>query len=516
MTRSNNITLLVILLIFGFTLWVILPNTSIFGRQDMQLGLDLKGGVHLVYEVQLADNATSSDLDNAISSTILKIQQRIDRFGVTEPVVQKVGTNRIMIQLPGYTDIEAAKSLVEQTGFLEFREVERNATGGLVYLKDYTAAGVTDFFETSETGSRIFVGEKDEKGYAQPVAFLTKDAGGLHFTDTNGNPIDSSNLSDYAETPSWIISRGDDGTPLTGDLLADAQAVFQSETSNIPVVSIEWDDDGTIIFDQVALRLHDPAGDQGPYNYQYALGIFLDSSLISAPKMNASQFLGKGIIEGGFDIAEAEELATLLKSGSLPMPLGDAIFQEKVSATLGAEFVDKSIIAGIVGLALVMLFMIAYYRVPGLMASLALIFYGTLTLAIFKIWPITLSLGGIGGFIVSMGIAVDANVLIFERMKEEFRMGRTLGASIEAGFHRAWTAIWDSNVTTFIACIILFWLGSVAMNNAAIIGFAVTLFIGAIVSMFTAVLVTRTLLRAIGGTGLSKRPGLFTVTGGKK
>jgi preprotein translocase subunit SecD len=160
--------------------------------------------------------------------------------------------------------------------------------------------------------------------------------------------------------------------------------------------------------------------------------------------------------------------------------------------------------------------MIAYYRLPGLMASLALVFYGTLTLAICKLWPITLSLGGIGGIIVSMGIAVDANVLIFERMKEEFRAGRTLGAAIEAGFHRAWSAIWDSNVTTFIACIILYWLGSSAMHNAAVTGFAVTLFIGAVVSMFTAVWVTRTLLRMLVGTGLAQNAALFTVTGGKK
>jgi len=519
MTRRNNIILLIIIILFGLSVWAIVPNSSLskaVGREGMQLGLDLKGGIQLVYEVQVADNATSTDLENSIDSTILKIQQRIDKFGVTEPVVQKVGTNRIMIQLPGYTDIGAAKSLVEQTGFLEFREVERDAAGKLIYLKDYTSANLTDFIKSSETGSRLFVGEQDDKGYAYPVAFLTKDAGGLHFTDVDGNPIDSSNLSKYGETPSWVISRGDDGTPLTGDLLSDAQAVFASETSNIPEVSIEWNDTGAKIFDQIALRLHDPMGDQGSYNYQYVLGIFLDNTLISAPKMNASSFQGKGIISGSFDVAKAEQLATLLKSGSLPMPLGDAIFQEKVSATLGAEFVEKSMIAGIIGLALIMLFMIAYYRVPGLMSSLALIFYGTLTLAIFKLWPITLSLGGIGGFIVSLGIAVDANVLIFERMKEEFRMGRTLGASIEAGFHRAWSAIWDSNMTTFIACIILFWLGTAAMHNAAIIGFAVTLFIGAIISMFTAVSVTRTLLRAIGGTGLAKKPGLFTVTGGKK
>jgi preprotein translocase subunit SecD len=223
------------------------------------------------------------------------------------------------------------------------------------------------------------------------------------------------------------------------------------------------------------------------------------------------------VISGSFTRQSAEDLANLLKSGALPVQLQKPpLYQEKVSATLGAEFIDMSWKAGLVGILLVMLFMTAYYRLPGLMASLALIFYGTLTLAICKLWPITLSLGGIGGIIVSMGIAVDANVLIFERMKEEFRAGRTLGAAIEAGFHRAWSAIWDSNVTTFIACIILYWLGSSAMHNAAVTGFAVTLFIGAVVSMFTAVTVTRTLLRLFPGTTLANTVWLFSVTGGKK
>jgi preprotein translocase subunit SecD len=520
MKRSNNIILLIIIILFGLSVWAIVPNSQLskaMGREEMRLGLDLKGGVHLVYKAQFSANATDDEQSNAMDAMILKITQRIDKFGVTEPVIQKIGTDRIMIQLPGFTDINAAKSLVEQTGFLEFREVETDAAGNVKYLKDYTSANATAFFKPAETGNRIFVGQADGKGYSQPVVFLTKDASGLHYSDADGNPVDSSNLTKYGDSPSWIVSRGDDGTPLTGGLLSDAQVVFSSSTSTIPEISITWDDTGAKVFDQIALRLHDPQGNQGDYNYKYVLGIFLDNALISAPKINASQFEGKGIISGKFTVDSAQELATLLKSGSLPMPLQKpTLFQEKVSATLGAEFVEKSILAGVIGMALVMIFMIAYYRIPGLMSSLGLIFYATLTLAIFKLWPITMSLGGIGGFVVSLGIAVDANVLIFERMKEEFRMGRTLGASIEAGFHRAWSAIWDSNVTTFIACIILFWLGNSAMHNAAVIGFAVTLFIGAIVSMFSAVLVTRTLLRAIAGTGLAKKPGLFTVTGGKK
>jgi preprotein translocase subunit SecD len=253
------------------------------------------------------------------------------------------------------------------------------------------------------------------------------------------------------------------------------------------------------------------------YSLEHALAIFLDNNLISAPQIRAQVFHGSGVITGSFTADSAAELANLLKSGALPVQLQKPpLYQEKVSATLGSEFINMSWKAGLIGMLLVMVFMIAYYRLSGVLASLALVFYGTLVLAIFKLLPVTLSLAGLGGFIASIGMAVDANVLIFERMKEEFRTGRTLGAAIEAGFHRAWSAIRDSNLTTFIACIILYWLGSAAMHNTAVIGFALTLFIGAIVSMFTAVFVTRTLLRLFTGSSLANNTGLFTVSGGKK
>jgi protein-export membrane protein SecD len=485
----------------------------------MRLGLDLVGGVHLVYQADFTGNTTENqqaDMDRAI----LTIEKRIDKFGVTEPVIQQLGSDRIMVQLPGFTDIDAAKSLVEQTGFLEFREVELNSTGALVYLKDYLNQTQLQFIDTKETGNRLFVAsinDKQGKATNKTVAFLANDNGVIKLTDEAGNPADNTTLKDYVSTVSWVTARGDDGTPLTGSLLTDAQPNIGQTTSAQPEIDIKWNEEGAIIFDQIAVHLHNPAGQGGTYSLEYALGIFLDNTLLSAPQMTSEKYEGRGVISGSFTLSEAEELANMLKSGSLPMPLKKPpIYQEKISATLGAEFITMSWKAGLIGLLLVMVFMVAYYRLPGLMASLALIFYGTLTLAICKLWPITLSLGGIGGIIVSMGIAVDANVLIFERMKEEFRAGRTLGAAIEAGFHRAWTAIWDSNMTTFIACIILYWLGSTAMHNAAVIGFAVTLFIGAVVSMFTAVTVTRTLLRALTGTGLTNKTWLFTVTGGKK
>jgi preprotein translocase subunit SecD len=480
----------------------------------MRLGLDLVGGIQLVYQGEFSADVTGSEKKAAMERVQLVIEKRIDAFGVTEPVIQTLGDDRILIQLPGFTDTNAARNLVEQTGFLEFREVEKNASGALVYLNDYLTDNVTDFLDASETAPRIFVnnlGEGDE--YGKFIASLSKDEGGLIFRDISGNVVDKATLQQYGNVASWIPARGDNGTPLTGDLLSDAQAGLGGSLGTEPEVEIKWNSEGSAIFDQIAARLYNPTE---AYSLDHVLGIFLDNNLISAPQIRAQAFYGEGVISGSFTRQSAEDLANMLKSGALPVQLQKPpLSQEKVSATLGAEFIDMSWKAGLVGILLVMVFMTAYYRLPGFMASLALIFYGTLTLAVCKLWPITLSLGSIGGIIVSVGIAVDANVLIFERMKEEFRAGRTLGAAIEAGFHRAWSAIWDSNVTTFIACIILYWLGSSAMHNAAVTGFAVTLFIGAVVSMFTAVTVTRTLLRLFPGTALAQKSRLFTVTGGK-
>ncbi|MDP6825112.1 MAG: SecD/SecF family protein translocase subunit, partial [Dehalococcoidales bacterium] len=205
----------------------------------------------------------------------------------------------------------------------------------------------------------------------------------------------------------------------------------------------------------------------------------------------------------------------MLNAGRIPLPL-NPIYDQTVSPILGASFIEMSITAGIIGIILVMLFMMAYYRLSGVLASLALIFYGALVLALFKLIPVTLTLAGLGGFILSIGMAVDANVLIFERMKEELRTGRTLGASIEAGFNRAWTAIRDSNVTTFIVCGILYWVGNSIVAGAPVKGFAVTLFLGVAVSMFTAIVVTRTLLRLFVGSQLARKTSLSSVSVRKK
>ncbi|MCK4863214.1 MAG: protein translocase subunit SecD, partial [Dehalococcoidales bacterium] len=517
MTRKNAITLLVILAIFGFALWAILPvDSEKLGRKGLHLGLDLVGGVHLVYEADATENAT--ELDRNMKRVITTIQKRIDKYGVAEPVIQQLGDDRVLIQLPGFTDIDAAKSLVEQTGFLEFREVELTDELQLVTLGYYLEQSQLQFADRGEPGDRIFVmSVTNEEGQVEDrtVAFLVKDNDEIMLTDASGNPADSTSLQEFSESLSWIPATGTDGTHLTGDLLSDAAArIDQSDVVPVYVVSIQWNSEGAIIFDQIASKLFN-AGEYG--TPQRALGIFLDNSLLSAPQIRQQSYQGSGQIEGSFTPNEAEELANLLKSGALPMPLKQPpLYQEKVSATLGANFIEMSWMAGLIGIVLVMLFMIAYYRIPGLLASLALIFYVALVMALFKLIPVTLTLAGLGGFILSIGMAVDANVLIFERMKEELRLGRTLGAAIEAGFNRAWSAIRDSNVTTIIVCVILFWLGSSIIASAPVMGFALTLGIGVIISMFTAILVTRTLLRLFIHSPLGKNKTLFIIDRGKK
>ena len=517
MTRNNTIVALIILVIFGFSLWTILPiDSSRLGREGLRLGLDLVGGVNLVYQADFSENATSADKGDAMDRAVVTIQKRIDKYGVTEPIIQQLGEDRIMVQLPGFTDIEAAKGLVEQTGFLEFREAEIDDQGKPVYFSDYVAQDQLHFIDTGETANRIFaLPSSGTSGEPRTIAILSQSGATMTLIDAVGNTVDNvTSLSQYGGAISWVIARGDSGVPLTGELLESAEPVLSQEIAAKPEVSLKWNAEGSIIFDQIAKRLYSPGSSYEP---QYLLGIFLDNGLLSAPRINSPQFGGSAVITGNFTVDEADELANLLNSGSLPMPLKKPpLFQEKISATLGANFIHLSWIAGLIGVLLVMGFMIAYYRLPGLVASIALVIYSTVLLAIFKLWPVTLSLAGLGGFIVSVGIAVDANVLIFERMKEEFRMGRSMGAAIEAGFNRAWSAIRDSNITTFIACIILYWLGSTAMASAAVQGFAITLFIGAVISMFTAITVTRTFLRLFIGRGMADKPWLYTVGGGKK
>ena len=528
MIKRDKVTLIIISIMFTLALLVVFPvDKGILGNKGMRLGLDLIGGSHLVYQAQFSEDATSDEKARDIDRALETIRHRIDKYGVTEPIIQKQEGGRILVQLPGFTDIDEAKRLVEQTGFLEFREVELNEEGEPVYLMSYLDEGRTDFFNGGEEGSRIFV---DNNG--DPAVFLVKnEQGTLQYTDKEGNPISTGGARQIVAgimeelvpfspaLTSWIPARGDDGTQLAGNFLDEATPYAAAGITGTDTgVNLRWDEEGGIIFDQIAAHLYN----SGPYGSpQRSLGIFLDNILISSPQILQPAYGGTASITGQFAPDEVTRLAILLESGSLPMPLEKPpLFQAKVSATLGADFIDMSLMAGLIGIILVMLFMGLYYRLPGGLASLALIFYVIVVLAIFKyppppFPPVTLTLAGIGGFVLSIGMAVDANILIFERMKEELRLGRALGAAVESGFSRAWPAIRDSNITTFIICGILYVLGSRIVESAPLMGFAIVLAIGVAVSMFTAIVVTRTFLRILASSRWAQKALLFNIYSGK-
>jgi len=432
MARRNTLIFIIILALFAFAACAIIY--PLFGREEMRLGLDLQGGIHMVYQADLSEVESGTEAE-AINGAIAVIERRINILGVTEPLIQKQGADRILVELPGVSEAEKAKGLIGQTALLEFREWVEGEGGEMEWVP---ATATVDGKEKVLTS-----------GYFKENTYVGQDNLGRILLYFEWNE-EGSKLSEQ----------------ITGRLIGQPLAIF---LSNEPLLG----EDGQPI----------------------------------APIVQ-SQITDRGQIEG-LSLSEATELSQLLNAGRIPVPL-TPIYEQTVSPILGADFIDMSLKAGMIGIILVMLFMIIYYRLPGGLASLALVFYGALVLAIFKLIPVTLTLAGIGGFVLSIGMAVDANVLIFERMKEEFATGRTLGAAIEAGFNRAWTAIRDSNVTTIIVCIILIWLGSSIVESAPVTGFAVTLLIGVLVSMFSAIIVTRTLLRLFVGTPLAKKMALFS------
>lgn len=307
---------------------------------------------------------------------------------------------------------------------------------------------------------------------------------------------------------SGAVEAGQEVTPtetvyhavLTGRDLKTARVDFDPQTG-VPVIAFELSDEGGRIFAQ-----HTAA------NIGRFLAIALDGEIISCPRIQSAIPEGRGQITGDFTVDEAKATVLQLRYGALPIPL-KIIDTRAVGPTLGQDSVQKSIRAGAIGLGIVLLFMLIYYRLPGLLADVALIIYALLTLAIFKLVPVTLTLPGIAGFLLSVGMAVDANILIFERMREELRQGRTLQRAIEAGFRRAWTSILDSNVSTWITCLILWFFGN-SFGASVVKGFAVTLAIGVLVSMFTAVTVTRTFVHAafaIGGEGMREKKWILGV-----
>jgi len=385
-------------------------NLKYFPQKDFKLGLDLQGGIHLIYEADLS-NIAEEDHESSMQGLRDVIERRVDFFGVAEPVVQ-VQNQRLIVELAGVLDSNQAIKMIGQTPFLEFREPKENY-------------------------QEIIEQNKEEDPF-QP-------------------------------------------TPLTGQYLKKAELGFDQTTGYQALVSLQFNDEGAKIFEELTER-----------NLGKPLAIYIDGAPISIPTVQDKISGGKAQITGTFTVEEAKTLARNLNAGALPLPI-TLISQQSVGPTLGKVSLDKSLKAGIFGFLAVVLFMVVFYRLPGLLAVVALGVYTAIMLVLFKLIPVTLTAAGIAGFILSIGMAVDANILIFERMKEEFRKGGNVDGVMREGFSRAWSSIRDSNFSSIITAVILFWFS----NTSIVKGFALIFGMGVLVSMFTAITVTRTFLFAV-------------------
>lgn len=404
-------------IMFWVIVLIVVVSTIVIYKKDTKLGLDLVGGSRLVLEAQTTENVAKITPD-MMDSLRFAIENRVNKLGVAETVVQQVGERRLLIEIPNISDLKKAKEFLGETANLEFKK--------------------------------------------------------------EGKPINGQ--------PTWITT-GLSGKDLTRSSLST------NSTNGEWVVDLEFNDKGTRKFADLTKEL-----------VGKPMAIFFNGELQSAPVIREPIIGGRAQISGGengFEYEEAKKMVDLLNAGALPVP-AKIIEENTVGPTLGADSIDKSKKAGLIGLGLVMLFMIAYYRLPGLIADIALICYSLMLFALFKTIPVTLTLAGIAGFILSIGMAVDANILIFERTKEELKAGRTLFTAINAGFDRAFTSIFDSNMSTIITCAILYMLGTSVVK-----GFALTLALGVVVSMFSAITITKNFMHLIFGTGELKYPQMF-------
>lgn len=421
-----------ILLFFGLAFFVYQNTTKEDATFPFKLGLDLAGGSHLVYEADVSEIAPE-EVPELMGVLRDVIERRINIFGVSEPIVQVERSSavsgerkeRLIVELPGVTDVGRAVAEIGKTPLLEFK------------LLDPSVA-------------------------ALQAATLDLEAEDLDFE---------------ALINDQYISTG-----LTGRYLQSAKLEFvgssgQGALSNEPIIVLSFNAEGADLFAELT-------GD----NVGAQLAIFLDGQRISSPRINEKISGGSAVISGGFTPAEAKELAENLNFGALPVPIALASTQT-IGASLGSEVLEHGITAGMYGFALVLLFMIFWYRLPGLIAGLALLVYLLTMLALFQFIPVTLTAAGLAGFILSLGMAVDANVLVFERLKEEFRAGKSFRESAHTGFSRAWSAIRDGNITSLLSAVILFWFGTSMVK-----GFALVFGMGVLVSMFTALTVTRSWL----------------------
>ena len=460
--------------------------------------------------VEIITDDTPPPTNEQMEGVLSIISNRVNLYGTEEPIVQRFGDDRIIVQLPGATgsvisvqfteDADVAKlgSIIAEQGYgndVESRGENRFRITTEATLDASKREALRTILE-SEVGTlrdyQVTSSIDDAKrliGETAQLEFLRRKCAGPVAAD---------------EFRRCLPPYTDSSIGLSGDDLDDAY-VGTDQATGAWVVNIQFDDDrGAELFSQMTGEINirtNPQTDE-------VIAVFLDGRELIAPVALNHIRDGRSQISGRFNRETARTLAIQLKSGSLPVPL-NLIQESGVDSILGKESLERSLQAGLVGLGLVLVFVIAYYRAAGVVAAVALIYYAIVTLAIFKLVPITLTLPHIGGFILSIGLAVDANILIFERIKEEIRLGRSLGSAMDVGFNRAWPAIRDGNVSTLITCVVLLWFGN-RLGGGLVNGFALTLLVGVLVSMFTAVLVSRNLLQAMQAMGLGRAANLFT------
>ena len=455
--------------------------------------------------IDVIGEPTPEQMEGALSI----INRRVNLFGTEEPIIQIFGDDRIIVQLPG-----ASGSVTE----VQFVEPVPELADAEILLTTLAAAGYDelDVDRRDDRSFRIRSATVSAEISQRAQASLVESLGPIvQFGVTSGIDDAKALIGQTAQLEFMertcaggvgqagiCLNPVDTDIGLSGDDLSGA-FVGTDPITGTWAVNVRFNDRGADIFSDLTRRIVD--------RNDRRIAIFLDDDLLIDVVALAWIRNGQSQITGRFTRERARTISIQLESGRLPIPL-KLIQENDVDALLGSESLRNSLIAGVVGLGLVMVFLIAYYRMAGVVASLALLFYAVVVLALFKLIPITLTLSHIGGFILSIGMAVDANVLIFERMKEELRIGRTLASSMEVGFNRAWPAIRDGNVSTLITCLVLLWFGD-RLGGGLVTGFALSLLIGVAVSMFTAIIVSRNLLQLMAWIGLGHRIGLFTPEG---
>ena len=433
-------------------------------KMTIKQGLDLQGGVHLVYEADMQNIEKGKEMES-LKGVQDVIERRVNAFGVAEPSIRpsKIGDSyRLIVELAGVTDVEEAKKMLKETPFLEFKEEGETKAELTDEDRDVVEQLALQYYQNSQK-------EDVPEGQEAPTLEQFKES-----------------LTSQFLQPQWQT------TGLSGKQLERAQVNFNQQNGQ-PIVSIQFNNEGKDLFKEITER---SKGKQ--------VAIFLDGAIISAPTVQTVIRDGRAEISGGFTLVEAKDLSQRLNAGALPVPI-KLVQEQSIEASLGAESLQKSLRAAFWGLVAVAVFMVLYYRLAGVVAVVALASYAVLMVSVIKLsslssFGITLTLPGIAGFILSVGMAVDANILIFERIREELKRGRELSAAIKEGFKRAWTSIRDGNYSTLITSVIL-----VIFGSGFIQGFALILIMGVLLSMFTAIVITRVVIRLLETKWLGKK-----------